>query len=451
MSLVPGHLRWFEDLFVRVLRREYKGGMRFEPDAQAHLPAPPAEPAQLYVHVPFCEVLCPFCSFHRVRFREGKALDYFGAVRNEIRYYRDRGFNFSNVYVGGGTPTVAPEELGKTLDLIRIFWPVRAIAVETNPNHLREPILTHLERSGVSRLSVGVQSFQDRLLKQMDRYEKYGSSAQIQDSISAARGRFRTLNVDMIFDLPNQTMEDLDRDIDTILKLNVDQVSFYPLMTAPTARAKMEKTLGVHVRSRRLEFYEHILQRMLPTYGASSAWCFSRRDAGAPAAIDEYIVEQDDYIGVGSGAFSYVNGWMYSTTFSINQYGQRIGRGLSGITQSKQFTVRDRMRYDYLVRLFGLELSHDFIRRKYGRRFYAVLAPELAVMRAIGATRHERDAIRLTQRGMYYWVVMMAEFFNYVNQFREQMRHHIRDELAEYDRDETLVPIAQLGRRLSRG
>lgn len=449
--MTPPALRWFEPLFTRVLRHEYNAAMRFDSSAVCgRVPQPPADPCQLYVHVPFCEVLCPFCSFHRVRFKEDKAASYFAALRNEIRHYHYRGFAFSDVYVGGGTPTVLPAELIATLALIRRLWPVRSIAVETNPNHLREPLLTELVDSGVSRLSVGVQSFEDRLLIQMERYEKYGSSAQIRERLAAAQGRFRTLNVDMIFNLPNQTLQDLERDLTVLNDLKVDQVSFYPLMTAPTARKRIENTLGAAHADRRCEFYERILQRMQPDYRASSAWCFSRTAAGAPAAIDEYIVEQSDYVGVGSGAFSFVSGEMFSTTFSINQYLHRIGRGQSGVAQSKALSLKERMRYDYLVRLFGLELPREYLRSKYGASFNWLMFPELTVMRLIGATRHDADAIRLTPRGMYFWVLMMAEFFNAVNLFRDQMRLHIRDELAEYDSEEVRIPVTQLQRRAGR-
>lgn len=442
--MIPASLRWFEPLFLRILRHEYGAAMHFDGAARCAQPQPPAEPCTLYVHIPFCEVLCPFCSFHRVRYRENKALDYFAALRGELRHYHERGFTFNNVYIGGGTPTVAPVELLEILALIRQLWPVRSIAIETNPNHLREPLLTQLVGAGVTRLSVGVQSFDDRLLKLMERYEKYGSSAQIRDRLANARGRFRTLNVDMIFDLPSQTIEDLERDLAILRELAVDQVSFYPLMTAASARRRMEFTLGRAREDRRSRFYALILERMLPEYRPSTAWCLSRAIAGEAPAIDEYIVDQDNYVGVGSGAFSYIDGAMYSTTFSLNEYVRRIGRGQSGITQSKRLTLKERMRQDYLLRLFGLELPREYIRRRYGAKFGLLMFPELTAMRLVGATRHHADAIRLTPRGMYFWVLMMAEFFNAVNQFRDQMRSHIRAELAQYDPPQTAE--AGLGR-----
>ncbi|HVW69939.1 MAG TPA: coproporphyrinogen III oxidase family protein [Steroidobacteraceae bacterium] len=446
---------WFESSFVRVLQHEYAGSMHFDSaDSKLHQPQPPQQPCQLYVHVPFCEVLCPFCSFHRVQFREEKARGYFNALRQEIRSYHERGFQFSDVYVGGGTPTVVPAELVETLELIRSLWPVRTISVETNPNHLTEAVFAALQSVGVGRLSVGVQSFDDGLLRQMQRYDKYGSGAAIRERLAEANGKFRTLNVDMIFNLPNQSLEMLERDLQTLLELRVDQISFYPLMTAATARHRMEKSLGTADPGRRYDFYARILDAMQGGHSASAAgtapyvpastWCFSRNDGapGAPRMIDEYIIDQDDYVGVGSGSFSYVGGWMYSTTFSLNQYRDRIARGLPAITQSKRLTLKERMRYDYLVRLFGLSLPYDYIRREYGRSFWIHMAPEVLSMRLLGATRHDADGIRLTPLGMYCWVLMMAEFFNAVNAFRDEMRLHIRDELEGAAASEVAVPLS---------
>ena len=434
---------WFERPFLQVLRREYAGAMRFdEDDAAEVMPAPPAKPCQLYVHVPFCEVLCPFCSFHRVRYNEQKTARYFDALRKEIRLYHEAGFRFSDVYVGGGTPTVNPDELIATLGLIHELSPVHTISIETNPNHLEPDVLHRYRDAGVTRFSVGVQSFDDGLLAGMDRLEKYGNGATIRERLTAARGIFPTLNVDMIFNLPGQTLALLERDLDILLGLDVDQVSFYPLMTAPTARHKMERTMGQSDPRLRHPMYERILDRLLPHYRTSSAWCFSRGEG----MFDEYIIDQDDYVGVGSGAFSYVGGAMYSTTFSLNHYCRLVEGGSTAVTNRRVLGARERMRYDFLVRLFGGELRRDYIDARYGSAFWLKLAPELAAMRAIGATRHDADAIRLTRRGLYCWVLMMAEFFNSVNAVREQMRDHIRAELDAWN-EEATVPVNSIGKR----
>jgi coproporphyrinogen III oxidase-like Fe-S oxidoreductase len=433
---------WFERPFLAALRHEYAAAMRFaEDDAAEVMPAAPALPCQLYVHVPFCEVLCPFCSFHRVRYNEPKTRRYFDALRREIGLYHAARFRFGDVYVGGGTPTVDADELIATLDLVRASSPVRSISIETNPNHLQPGVLQRYRAAGVTRLSVGVQSFDDGLLAGMDRLVKFGSATQIRDRLGVARGIFPTLNVDMIFNLPGQTLAMLDHDLAELLALGVDQVSFYPLMTAPTARHAMEKSMGLSDPRLRHAMYERILDRLLPTYRPASAWCFSRSEG----MFDEYIIDQDDYVGIGSGAFSYVGGSMYSTTFSLNHYCRRVEGGQSGITQRRTLGLKERMRYDFLVRLFGGELRHDHVRKRYGRAFALRMAPELAAMRLVGATRHDRDAIRLTRLGMYCWVLMMAEFFNAVNGVREQMREHVRVELEAWN-EEARVPVSSIGR-----
>jgi coproporphyrinogen III oxidase-like Fe-S oxidoreductase len=439
---------WFERPLVALLRHEYAASMRFaEDDAAEVMPAAPGSPCQLYVHIPFCEVLCPFCSFHRVRYDEARTGRYFEALQREIRLYHDAGFRFADVYVGGGTPTVNPQALLDTLALVRKLSPVRAISIETNPNHLEPEWLHRYRDAGVTRLSVGVQSFDDGLLERMERLHKYGSAAQIRERLAAAQGIFPTLNIDMIFNLPDQTVAMLDRDLELLLQLGVDQVSFYPLMAAPSARRKMERRMGRADPRLRHAMYERILAALLPTYRAASAWCFSRGES----QFDEYIIDQADYVGVGSGAFSYVGGAMYSTTFSLEHYARRVEGGQSGITQRHVLSLKQRMRYDYLIRLFGGELRREAIERRYGwKAFVRRMAPELAAMRLIGATRHDRDAIRLTPLGMYCWVLMMAEFFNAVNDVREQMRDHIRAELESWN-DEVRVPLASIGRHAPAG
>ena len=154
--------------------------MRFEGGGVPHV-SPPDDPRPrlLYLHIPFCEKLCPYCSFNRFVFEENLCRDYFRALRKELLLYRDLGYDFGGIYVGGGTPTVLIDELTETIALARASFHIRELSVETNPNHLTEDRLTALQRAGVNRLSVGVQSFDDGLLKKMDRYDKYGSGAEI--------------------------------------------------------------------------------------------------------------------------------------------------------------------------------------------------------------------------------------------------------------------------------
>ena len=420
----------FEHVFLPYFRRAARRAMNFDAGPVLAPAPPPDGRAFLYIHVPFCVSLCPFCSFHRVAYRESKAASYFTALRREIVAYRDAGFRFTGVYVGGGTPTVAPDELAETLALVRESFPVRDISVETNPSDLTDPVVDMLVRAGVSRVSVGVQSFDNDLLREMERHDKYGSGEQILDHLEHARGRFTTLNVDMIFNLPHQTPDMLERDLDRVLASAANQVSFYPLMTSDSVRRKMTARMGLLDRRRVRCYYRRILERLRGEFRPASAWCFSR---GNGQGVDEYIVNSDDYVGVGSGAFSYVNGIMYATTFSLNRYHELISNDRSAITRSRHLGTRERYRYELLLKLFGLRMDIGWMRERLGSRFEASMALELAALRFAGAVRKDARGYALTERGMYLWVLQMSAFFESVNVFRERMRSNIH---SEFERDD---------------
>ena len=176
------------------------------------MPAPTAgRTYTLYAHVPFCIQLCPYCAFNRFPFDEDQARTYFRALRKEMRLVADAGFPCASLYVGGGTPTVLLDELCATIDLARELFGDLEVSCETNPDHLTQPFADALAPR-VQRLSVGVQSFDDGLLRQMRRYDKYGSGEAVFDAVSGIAGRFPLLNVDLIFNFPSQTEAMLDRD-----------------------------------------------------------------------------------------------------------------------------------------------------------------------------------------------------------------------------------------------
>ena len=400
-------------------QREFARAMKFEEGAAPRIQPPVAEkPRLLYLHVPFCEKLCPYCSFNRIVFDETLCRDYFRALRREIGIYRESGYDFRGVYVGGGTPTVLIDELEETLALARNSFDIREVSVETNPNHLTERNIAALKRAGVHRFSVGVQSFENSLLKNMDRYDKYGSGEEIRDRLKGIRGVFDTLNADMIFNFPSQGPETLDRDLDTLLDIGPDQITYYPLMVSDATRLRVQRTLG-QVDSRREEqFYRQIVARLVPAYRFSSAWCFSKKGT----IIDEYIVDYDEYAGLGSGSIGFLNGTCYANTFNIRQYIAQTGRGEMPLMASRDFSLRDRIRYDFLMKLFGMKLDTGAMRKKYDGKFYRHLWPDILAFRLAGGLRYEPPDFFLTPAGRYQWVILMREFFVSVNNFRDFCR-----------------------------
>lgn len=408
-------------IIAKIARREFARTVSFQGERRPDPPVCQDElPRLLYLHIPFCERLCPYCSFNRVVFEEDLCRAYFHALRKEIRLYRRAGFDFRGVYVGGGTPTVLMDELEETLGLASEVFGIREISVETNPNHLNGKTIDALKRLKVNRLSVGVQSFQDGLLQEMDRLEKYGRGADIAASLKEALGEFETLNADMIFNFPSQTGELLRRDLATLQEIGIDQVTYYPLMVSDYTKGDVERKIGRVTHGREEAFYRLITETLQPEYRFSSAWCFSREKA--EAIIDEYIVDYDEYAGLGSGSIGYLGGTCYANTFNIRQYISDLDRGLLPIFASRDFSRRDKGRYDFLMKLFGMKMEAAALFRKYGRRAWPGLAPDMAAFFLVGALRYRAGSIFLTRRGGYLWVVMMREFFTAVNNFRDYCR-----------------------------
>jgi menaquinone C8-methyltransferase len=411
-----------ERFIGHIARKKNSAYLQFSPSLTTSLPdRRSSTPLLMYVHVPFCEELCPYCSFNRIVFQEGLARSYFQALRSEIEMYKRQGYEFAAVYVGGGTPTLLMDELTATLGLIKSLFPVREISVETNPNHLTPANFKALQEAGINRLSVGVQSLDDTLLKTIGRYHKYGSGAEIVDRLRSAQGQFDTLNVDMMFNFPTQSKKILEKDVAALMGLGVDQITYYPLMASEYTREIMSKRVGVVDYRNEEVFYTTISRMLSAEYGFSTAWCFSRNNA----LIDEYVVNFEEYAGVGSGSIGYLNGTVYANTFDIPDYIQRVENGSFPLVASKECSPKERFRYDFLMKLFGLELDLKALTEKNGVSAYRYLWPEILFFQLTGGLTKRGDKLLLTEKGRYYWVVMMREFFIGVNNFRDYCRSRI--------------------------
>ena len=367
----------------------------------------------LYIHVPFCEELCPYCSFYRVRFESALAFSYFESLKKEMELYRKNGFSFESIYVGGGTPTVLTDKLAEVLKLAQAIWPIKKISVETNPNHLIPQIIRTLLDAGVNRLSVGVQTFNDRLLTGIDRIQKYGSGREIKQKLADINGAFDTLNIDLIFNFPNQTLAMLLDDIKIVKDIKADQVTFYPLMVSRSNKKLLQARYGKISYLQERRFYKRITGELSNLYRQASAWCFSRKDG----MIDEYILDHDEYAGLGAGSFGYINGNIYSNTFSVENYIELVQRGLLPVAARKSFFKQERVRYEILMKLFGGTLNLDDLSKKYRRLFRFHFWKKIFI--ATGAATCRNDQLLLTLKGQYYLVILMREFFSGVNNLRE--------------------------------
>ena len=428
-----------ERLLTTVVRQCTNRYLKLRPTEEARVPAPvPGQRYMLYMHVPFCERLCPYCSFNRFPFSEERARPYFENMRREMMMLKELGYDFESLYVGGGTPTIMLGELCDTIDLARETFSIREVSSETNPNHLTRPYLEKL-KGRVQRLSVGVQSFDDGLLKQMDRYDKYGCGQEILERIQEASPYFVSMNADMIFNFPAQTEDILISDIERVVESGASQTTFYPLMASPSVARSLARTVGKVDYAREQRFYQ-IIDELLaggdaPLFEHGSAWTFNRRGSGADgedAMIDEYVVDYEEYPAIGSGGITYLGESLYVNTFSVKDYNAAIESGRMSLMGKTTFSKRDRMRYRFMMQLFGLRLDKRAWERDFGCTVEAGLPVEMAFMKAAGAfDRDTHDELTLTSRGRYLMVVMMRQFFIGVNNLRDQARAALTGEERE--------------------
>ena len=390
------------------------------------LPGPkPGQAYMLYLHVPFCERLCPYCSFNRFPFQEDVARRYFANLRREMHMLCGLGYDFDSLYVGGGTPTILTDELVATINEAKSLFSIRDVSSETNPNHLDDAHLEALD-GVVDRLSVGVQSFDDGLLRQMDRYDKYGSAEAILERVRhvADSHVFTSLNVDMIYNFPAQTEDMLRHDLDVIKETHTNQTTFYPLMASPAVEKSLARTVGEVSYAREEEFYSIILEKLTegenPAFEMGSAWTFNACDN---KMIDEYIVDYEEYPAIGSGGMSYLGNSLLVNSFSVSEYDEKIRAGKMSVMGETHFTKRDRMRYRFMMQLFGLRLDKRQWREDFGCSVAAGLPAEYAFFKAVGAfDTDDDDEITLTRKGKYLCVAMMRQFFVGVNSVRDSAR-----------------------------
>lgn len=372
------------------------------------------EGISLYVHIPFCRRLCPFCCFNRYLFQEEQARQYFTDLKKELEMYRRRGFKFSGVYFGGGTPTVLMDELGDFIGLLRKSFSVKEISLETTPRELTPENIALLKQFGVNRLSIGVQSFDDDVLKSMGRVN--GPAEEVKSRLLAVQGRFDTINVDFVFNFPGETVDQFAADVAAFKELKIDQATFYPLMASPHKKDAMERRFNLVDNSREKQFYDIIMKELYHSdYTASTAWCYSQ----GKRMIDEYIIESDDYIGIGAGSVSMAGGNFYVNSFSLEHYHDLISRDSFPVVGWRMLTEKENQRYYLLTKLFGMKVDAAEFRRRFGGKITNKLWLEAAFFKASGIVEGKR-VLQVTEKGMYPVSVMMRDFFASLNTLREK-------------------------------
>lgn len=418
---------WMINLTDRIMQYYIDRYLNCDPVVLDRPPEPqPGHQYLLYAHIPFCKTLCSYCTFHRFLFKEHKAREYFVNLRKEMDYVKALGYDFTSMYIGGGTTTILEDELIRTIEHARTLFPgIKEVSCETDPLQIATPTFRNL-KGLVDRMSIGVQSFNDDILKMTERYDKFGSGALIYERLQEALELFPTTNVDMIFGFRGQNLEMLQRDMDLLVELNPRQITTYPLMVTSQTRKSVKQTIaakGIELADQ----YAVIMNTLGNHYRQLTSWTFGRtHDEG----FDEYVVDHDEYLGVGSGAFSFLGSSLYVNTFSLRRYNERIKEGKTGVERRRQFDKHAVLQYRLLLGLFSARLSRKYFREVHGVDLDKALFKEMLGLRIAGAIKdnpEDPDNLIVTDAGKFLGLVMMKAFYSGMDNVRAELRKPLRD------------------------
>ena len=270
----------------------------------------------LYVHIPFCNHICTYCDFCKVFYKEEWVHQYLDALSFEIQDKRLTG-NYETIYIGGGTPSsLSTSQLQRLFEILKPFsYNVKEYSVEVNPESMDADKLDLMIDYGINRLSIGVQTFQDKLLKGINRYH---SSSQVIQLIQLAKSKgIDDISIDLIYGLPNQTKQDIIDDINQMDSLQISHVSIYSLILEEHTVLKNQNYHPLSDEEDAI-IYHHINQLLKEKgfihYEVSNY--YKRK----PSLHNLGYWHYEDYDGVGLGAHSLKNHHRFENTNSLTDY-----------------------------------------------------------------------------------------------------------------------------------
>ena len=404
------------DLITKTGRRLLIGGkQKFVFLKANNIEFPFLKTIDLYIHIPFCKNMCPYCPYNRIAYDKELIQPYLNGVLNEIDlYYKKFGkIEIPSIYIGGGTPTNLIDELNIIINSLREkFFISGDICIETSPADLSEEIIKKLKKIGVSLISIGVQSFDDKYLKILGR--KYDSKKAEQAVDLALSAGFKSVNIDLMFVLPNQDSRNVLSDLNKAMKLGVDQITTYPLFTFPYTSVgkhlKLNKIKMPNVFKRR-KMYKKIYNYCANNgYKQVSVWGFKKGE------IPRYSsVTRDSYIGIGAGAGSRLPNIFYFNTFSVDDYISSTADKKLPIAFSMKISSQLGKYYWLYWRFYDARINKDELKNVFGEKDFKIKLLFL-IFKIFKMCEESKKEIILTERGSFY-IHLLQNYFvlNYIN------------------------------------
>ncbi len=371
----------------------------------------------LYVHIPFCLKKCNYCDFTSIKYNEEIVKSYIQGLLKEIEMYRDKlsEYRIKTIFLGGGTPSILKEKYFEkiTKSIYENFNTNNVIefTIESNPGTLsKDKLNTYLEL-GVNRLSIGLQSFDNNLLQYIGR--AHNKEDFIENYYKARECGFNNINVDLMYGLPGQSIEDWKNTLIKIAELYPEHISAYSL--------KIEEGT---------KFYELNLQNKLKTMEDDSDrvmhhYCidflkkhnifqyeisnFSKKDFQCKHNMIYW--NNNEYIGLGVAAHSYIDGRRFSNTKSIKKYYNKLNNNIFPISDEENLSTQDEI---FETIFLGLRMTKGLdierFKKRFGISIFSIYEREINKLIKLELIKIEDERLMLTRYGMDVSNQVFSEF-----------------------------------------
>ena len=368
---------------------------RFKNEYDQPLSFSDCENLGLYVHIPFCESICNFCPYCKVPYSPELCSRYIDALLREIHLAgsRQKGRKIAtSLYFGGGTPALAAGRLKEIIDTVPTYFILTdGIGIELHPDNVTVSVLQTLKNAGVTKISIGIQSFQKKFRDVLNRTSIHIPA--LKEALSEIP--FETVSMDFIFALPDQTFADLKADIDTAFQNGANHVAIYPFIdftftSSPVpAMSKKEK----HALLDAITAY--CTKR---AYIRTSIWTFSNdKEAGYSS------MTRDTFLGFGCSAATLLKRQFKINTFSIEAYCKRIDEGKLPTSLTTRFSLRQRMVYYLFWTAYSTKISSGDFEKFFGVPLKRMYGLELQIAKLLGFITEKDGEYRLTPKGAFYF------------------------------------------------
>ncbi|MCU9533628.1 radical SAM family heme chaperone HemW [Streptococcus sp. CSL10205-OR2] len=361
------------------------------------------KPTSAYVHIPFCTQICYYCDFSKVFIKNQPVDDYLKALIHEIKSHDIK--QLKTLYIGGGTPTAIDanqldyllQHLEQHLDLSELS----EFTIEANPGDLTKDKIAVLKNSAVNRVSLGVQTFNNKHLVQIGRGH---NEQQIYESIDSLKGAgFDNISIDLIYALPNQTMADVKENVAKALALDIPHLSLYSLILEhhTVFMNKMRRgKLPLPTEDLEAEMFEYIIAEMenngFEHYEISN---FSK--PGFQSQHNLMYWDNEEYFGFGAGASGYIDGIRYKNHGPIRHYLNAVEKGSTRVME-EVLSQKEKIEEELFLGLrkkTGISIAR--FEKKFNLSFEKQYGDVVSKLCQDGLLQVTGDRVRMTKKGLF--------------------------------------------------